>query len=88
LIKDSTLVQRTFIDYRAIRDNTASAVSASRLVSEKRGSETQKIYCLMHTGDLAVKHGLGILLQKKKKAVIDTCDDLTRVRMKVGDLSS
>jgi hypothetical protein len=72
--------------YRAISNNTASAVSASRLISEKRGSETQKIYCLMHTVDLAVKHGLGILVRKKKKEVVDVCEELTRVRMKVREL--
>jgi hypothetical protein len=54
--------------YRAISDNTASAVSASCMIAEKRGSETQKIYCLIHTVDLAVKHVLGILVRRKKRS--------------------
>jgi hypothetical protein len=40
----------------------------------------------MQTGDLAVKHGLGILVRKKKKVVVDKCHDLTKLRTKVKDL--
>jgi hypothetical protein len=40
----------------------------------------------MHTVDLAVKHGLGILVRKKKKEIIDPCEELTKVRMKIREL--
>jgi hypothetical protein len=40
----------------------------------------------MHTVDLAVKHGLGILVRKKKKVVVDECKELTNLRTKVKEL--
>lgn len=40
----------------------------------------------MHTVDLAVKHGLGILVRKKRKEVVDPCVELTRVRTKIREL--
>jgi hypothetical protein len=42
----------------------------------------------MHTVDLAVKHGLGILVRKKKKVVVDECVELTKLRTKIKDLCS
>jgi hypothetical protein len=56
------------------------------MIAEKRGSETQKIYCLMHTVDLAVKHGLGILVRRKKKEVVNPCEELTKLRLKIREL--
>jgi hypothetical protein len=57
--------------YRALSDNTTSAVSASKMIIDKIGSSTQKVYCMMHTIDLAVKHALGICVRKKRKSLMN-----------------
>jgi hypothetical protein len=40
----------------------------------------------MHTVDLAVKHGLGILVRKKKNKVVDPCEELNKIQMKICEL--
>ncbi len=74
--------------FRAISDNTSSAVAASKLISEGRIGEDQKIFCLMHTVDLAVKHALAILVRKRKGIVVDACEPITDLRLRLKALAS
>jgi hypothetical protein len=72
--------------YRAISDNTASAVSASRMITNQRAVNSQKIYCMMHTVDLAVKHALGICVRRKQKMVLDKSLALKQLRTRAKGL--
>jgi hypothetical protein len=74
--------------YRAISDNTLLAVSASRLIIDHRATVSQKVFCMMHTVDLAVKHALGISVRRKNKVVLDECLHLKRICSRVKEFCS
>lgn len=74
--------------FRAISDNRASAVAASKLISEGRIGKDQKVFCLMHTVDLAVKHALTILVRNRRGEVVDACEPITDLRLRLKALAS
>lgn len=57
--------------YRAVSDNTNSAVLASHLVASGRKPNGEYTMCGMHSTELLMKHALGLVTRKKGNKVVD-----------------
>jgi hypothetical protein len=58
------------------------------MIIDQRANVSQKVFCMMHTVDLAVKHALGISVRRKNKVVLDECLHLKRIRTRVKEFCS